>query len=364
MDAEAELTCPICYGIFDQPVRWPAQPGRRTGCHLFCRACLHRCMTEQHTPGGRRACPMCREPAANDCTAEVIRHLPVDSVTSELIALHMPHVWQQQRERAKREEEEMACTSSLMLIGVSREILSHTLCRPSTPRKDSVNELIILQPRHFVILARALSSEGRFGIILDGDSGSEGERRGLCCSVVREKWASRSSPCNEEEWLDLILHRARTHNGAVSFKFVCGSTFALIGPLDAEPLTGSVATRFHNERRREGKAPAELAPISRGHALLVDPFETPPNTPGRVATGLADSPATRHVVSLRTELDSDDFLERLRQAEQRDARARGETWRGLTSSRVLSTLRRHSNWRPACESLHHFVAYQRSDGVS
>ncbi|KAG9332084.1 hypothetical protein JZ751_016150, partial [Albula glossodonta] len=86
---EAELSCPVCFEIFRDPVVL-------TCSHSFCKACLQQCWKDK----GSRECPVCRRISpvedppvhlALSCTAEVLlkeRHQRASAGAEEYCSLH------------------------------------------------------------------------------------------------------------------------------------------------------------------------------------------------------------------------------------------------------------------------------------
>jgi len=167
-DVPHNLTCPICFGVFDEPCSLPMCG------HTFCRSCLIRCATNRILS----RCPVCRaestqeareEEQLNSTQEQMVRECITDESLDAEVKASFPkeHAASMARRELRLKMEHGAC--ELPLMDGCETVCSVGITRLKVGSKA---KLSFSKPGHYTMLAHSISVRGapRFGLLFPGET--------------------------------------------------------------------------------------------------------------------------------------------------------------------------------------------------
>lgn len=222
-----ELTCPICYELYDDPVCWPAPSCIEK--HHFCRPCIQR-LCESTTL--ESLCPLCRAPS-NNPILDHLWALPIDDALNARLESEYPEHYATSMARREERQLEYANLPRIvvpLLFDFQRYLSGHS---ERDLGRGKVVSILLSKPEHFLVLANALTSANtkhvkRFGVLM------EGERWGYVAGIVSPELFSQSNtPKTAKQVIaQLRVSRKVGRGGSIKLKILLVDTFRL----DGEPV--------------------------------------------------------------------------------------------------------------------------------
>jgi hypothetical protein len=223
-----DLTCPICYNLFDEPCTLPSCQ------HAFCRMCIKKCVESKMVA----QCPVCRSSsniAPGTAQADVLCSLPVDEELDARIAEAYPR---QHAESIARRKLDAYMEESARTVPIMSNFEPYSLVHPKAIKKGSTIRLHLSEPGHLLMLAHCLTKGGgenrRFGLL------GAGQRSGFVVGIMTpglESCATLGQAQAKVAW-KRGSNRALTIQALVIDQFKLLSTTRL-GLVDREELPAS-----------------------------------------------------------------------------------------------------------------------------
>lgn len=228
-----ELTCPICFDLFEDPIDWPSPQCEQ---HHFCRMCVHKLCESATT---RSVCPICRATSSAP-VRDILWSLPVNEVLNARIQAEYPEAYAKsiaaQEERLRRQAE--LPRVSLPLFESMQRLM--TVDAESTLKRGKSVDIFLSTNEQILTLSAVLAKKGpqRFGILL------QGQRSGYIAGIVSPNLLPSKKAKTTLEVLSALRFKGKIGHGPLKMKILLVNTFSLEEeilekPADVQAFFGS-----------------------------------------------------------------------------------------------------------------------------
>lgn len=240
-----ELTCCVCFGLFDDPVAWPGSEQCKE--HPLCRSCLIRCVETQVR------CPVCRAPP------------PLNFYFAGLWTLDSIDAIQERIQQSYPERLPKRIAGSPVQLSTASYLLFEGFDERKDVRKGAKVTIMLREPRHLLLLAKCMVSKTgtvRFAVLC------RDQARGYIAGVyagVHNLGRSLNCSTTREAIYHLLFHHTSTRQELpnLMLKVLLIDTFRLAGPPKEAPVEKEALSMLNGTQWRmtPSSQPLREAPL-------------------------------------------------------------------------------------------------------